>query len=83
VPTGRPDRQAHYGERVTLGQQLLLLLAGIGAGVVGFVAGLASLVSYPVLLAVGLPPLTANLTNTVALVASRCSGSSGRPSPAG
>jgi uncharacterized membrane protein YfcA len=33
-------------------------------------AGLASLVSYPALLAVGLPPLTANMTNTVALVCS-------------
>jgi uncharacterized membrane protein YfcA len=32
------------------------------------VAGLASLVSYPALLAVGLPALTANVTNTVALV---------------
>ncbi len=33
-------------------------------------AGLASLISYPALLAVGLPPVTANVTNTVALVAS-------------
>ena len=32
------------------------------------VAGLASLVSYPALLAVGLPPVTANVSNTVALV---------------
>lgn len=32
--------------------------------------GLASLVSYPALLAVGLNPLAANVTNTVALVAS-------------
>ena len=38
------------------------------AGVAGSVAGLASLVSYPALLAVGLPALTANVTNTVALV---------------
>ena len=46
----------------------LLVMAGIGAGVAGSVAGLASLVSYPALLAVGLPALTANVTNTVALV---------------
>jgi uncharacterized membrane protein YfcA len=45
-----------------------LVLAGFGAGVTGSVAGLASLVSYPVLLALGLPPVTANVTNTVALV---------------
>src|ERR1700727_3075678 len=38
------------------------------AGMVGSVASLASLVSYPALLALGLPPVSANVTNTVALV---------------
>lgn len=47
---------------------LWLLLAGFGGGVTGSVAGLASLVSYPALLAVGVPALSANMTNTVALV---------------
>ena len=47
---------------------VLLVIAGVVAGVAGSVAGLASLVSYPALLAVGLPALTANVTNTVALV---------------
>jgi uncharacterized protein len=46
----------------------LVLLAGVGGGITGSVAGLASLVSYPILLAVGLPPVTANVSNTVALV---------------
>jgi uncharacterized protein len=45
-----------------------LVLAGIGAGLTGSIAGLASLISYPALLAVGIPPVTANVTNTVALV---------------
>jgi hypothetical protein len=45
-----------------------LVIAGIGGGIIGSVAGLASLVSYPALLAVGLPPVTANVSNTVALV---------------
>lgn len=46
------------------------MLVGVGvlAGVVSTVASLASIVSYPALLAVGLPPLTANVTNTVALM---------------
>lgn len=44
-----------------------LMLAGLGAGLTGSVAGLASLVSYPALLAAGLPPVAANVTNTVAL----------------
>jgi uncharacterized membrane protein YfcA len=47
---------------------LLLVCAGLGAGLAGSVAGLASLVSYPALLAVGLGPVTANVTNTAALV---------------
>jgi uncharacterized membrane protein YfcA len=47
-----------------------LMLAGFGGGVTGSVAGLASLVSYPALLAVGLAPIAANVTNTVALVLS-------------
>lgn len=47
---------------------LWLLLAGFGGGLTGSIAGLASLVSYPALLAVGIPALTANMTNTVALV---------------
>jgi uncharacterized membrane protein YfcA len=49
---------------------VLLLLAGVGAGLTGSVAGLASLVSYPAVLAAGLGPVTANVTNTVALVCS-------------
>ncbi len=45
-----------------------LVGAGVCAGLIGYLAGLASLVSYPALLAVGLPPVTANVTNTVALL---------------
>ena len=47
---------------------LLLVLAGVGGGLAGSIAGIASLVSYPALLAAGLAPVAANVTNTVALV---------------
>jgi uncharacterized protein len=47
---------------------LLLFMAGIGGGLAGSIAGLASVSTYPALLLVGLPPVTANVTNTVALV---------------
>ena len=53
---------------MTIGSFLLLVLAGIGAGLVGSIAGIASMISYPALLASGLPPVTANVTNTVALI---------------
>jgi uncharacterized membrane protein YfcA len=45
-----------------------LVLAGVAAGLTGSIAGLASLISYPALLATGIPPVTANVTNTVSLV---------------
>ncbi|MFW0786814.1 sulfite exporter TauE/SafE family protein [Gordonia sp. CPCC 206044] len=46
-----------------------LVLAGFGAGLIGYITGLASVVSYPALLAVGLSPIVANVTNTVSMVA--------------
>lgn len=49
---------------------VLLVLAGVAAGLSGSMAGLASLFSYPALLAVGLPPVVANQANTIALAAS-------------
>jgi len=52
----------------------LLFLAGVGAGLIGYGAGLASLCSYPALLATGLSPLLANVTNTVALTCSALGG---------
>lgn len=63
---------------------ILLLAAGLAAGLAGSVAGLASLFSYPALLAVGLPPVVANTTNTVALVFNSIgSASASRPELAG
>ncbi len=52
----------------------LLVLAGLASGLVGYAAGLASLFSYPALLAVGLPPVVANVTNTVALTTTALGG---------
>lgn len=46
----------------------LLVLAGVGTGLIGYLTGLASLVSYPALLAAGLSPVTANVSNTLGLV---------------
>lgn len=54
-----------------------LFLAGVGAGTVGSTAGLASLVSYPALLLIGLPPVTANVTNSVSLIGSTIGSVSG------
>jgi uncharacterized membrane protein YfcA len=54
---------------MTAAQVVLLLGAGTVAGVLGSAGGTASLISYPALLATGIPPLAANVTNAVAFVA--------------
>jgi hypothetical protein len=46
-----------------------LFAAGVVAGIIGSGGGVTSLVSYPALLAVGIPPLPANIANLVAGVA--------------
>ena len=53
---------------MSVGDVVLLFVAGIGGGLTGSIAGLASVATYPALLLVGLPPVTANVTNTVAVV---------------
>ena len=54
--------------RVTWWDAALLAAAGVVGGLTGSIAGLASVATYPALLVIGLPPVTANVTNTVALV---------------
>jgi len=52
---------------LTAGKDLLLVLAGLGAGIFNGVAGGGTLLSFPVLLAVGFPALNANVTSTVGI----------------
>jgi len=61
-----------------------LLAVGVVSGVFSTVVSLASIVSYPALLAFGLTPLSANVTNTVALLFSGVGAALGsRPELAG
>lgn len=48
-------------------QALLVFGAGIAAGAINTIVGSGTLVTFPVLLAIGLPPVTANVSNTVGL----------------
>jgi len=52
----------------------LILLAGTAAGIVNVVAGAGTLITFPVLLALGIPPVTANVSNTVGLVPASITG---------
>lgn len=50
-----------------LSHAALLAAAGLAAGTVNAVAGGGSLITYPALLAVGLPPVPANVSNSVSV----------------
>nr|WP_181878982.1 sulfite exporter TauE/SafE family protein [Micrococcus luteus] len=60
-----------------LWQVLIVLLAGFWAGMINSVIGSGTLVTFPTLLAVGFPPVTAQVSNAMGLVASGFSGTYG------
>lgn len=62
---------------MTGAEQLAVLAAGLGAGILTSTVGVASLLSFPVLLAVGLPPVVANVSNTLGMTPAGLSGSFG------
>ncbi|MGE5448739.1 MAG: sulfite exporter TauE/SafE family protein [Bacteroidales bacterium] len=53
---------------MSLFNEVLIFLAAILAGFINAMAGGGTLVTFPVLLAIGISPVVANVTNTVALV---------------
>ncbi|GAA1630747.1 sulfite exporter TauE/SafE family protein [Catellatospora bangladeshensis] len=57
-----------------LGESLVVLAAGAAAGGINAVVGSGTLVTFPVLLALGYPPVVANVSNTVGLVPGSLSG---------
>src|SRR5579871_3502959 len=70
TPSGgaAPSGSAPLLLRMKVSEALVLLAAGTAGGIFSTVVAIASLVTYPVLLALGVPPLAANMTNTVSLV---------------
>jgi uncharacterized protein len=53
---------------VTPWELMAIALAGVGAGFINSVAGSGTLITFPTLLAIGVPPVTANVSNNVGLV---------------
>ncbi|CAN5253592.1 sulfite exporter TauE/SafE family protein [soil metagenome] len=56
---------------------ILITLAGIGAGAINAVVGSGTLITFPTLVALGFPPVTATMSNAVGLVAGGVSGTWG------
>ncbi|MGW5946910.1 sulfite exporter TauE/SafE family protein [Streptomyces celluloflavus] len=62
---------------MTLGEMLAVFGAGAGAGAINAVVGSGTLITFPVLLAVGLPPVTATVSNALGLIPGSISGAIG------
>jgi uncharacterized membrane protein YfcA len=54
-------------QSLDVGSITLIAATGLAAGLINAIAGGGSLISFPALVAAGLPAVTANITNTVAL----------------
>jgi uncharacterized membrane protein YfcA len=80
VPTGACGggrARLDVDERMTGWEMLAVAAAGFAAGGINAVVGSGTLVTFPVLLAVGLPPVTATISNSVGLVAGNVTGAIG------
>jgi uncharacterized protein len=62
---------------VTFFEVVAVLLAGVAAGTINTVVGSGTLITFPTLLAFGVPPVTANVSNTIGLVPGSISGAIG------
>ena len=62
---------------MTFWECLAVLLAGVAAGTINTIVGSGTLITFPVLLALGVPPVTANVSNTLGLVPGSLSGAIG------
>ncbi|WP_299957618.1 sulfite exporter TauE/SafE family protein [uncultured Modestobacter sp.] len=58
-------------------EMVAVAAAGLAAGSINAVVGSGTLVTFPVLLAVGLPPVTATITNSLGLVPGNLTGAIG------
>ncbi|MEU6933928.1 sulfite exporter TauE/SafE family protein [Streptomyces sp. NPDC046385] len=62
---------------LSIWEALAVFGAGTAAGAINTVVGSGTLITFPVLLATGLPPITANVSNTLGLVSGSVSGAIG------
>jgi uncharacterized membrane protein YfcA len=56
---------------------ILILVAGVGAGAINSLVGSGTLITFPTLVALGFPPVTATMSNAIGLVAGGVSGTWG------
>ena len=59
---------------MSLTDALIILVAGLAAGTINTIVGSGSLITFPTLVALGYPPLLANVSNNIGLVPGSLSG---------
>ena len=62
---------------MTWWEMAAVLLAGLAAGTINTIVGSGTLITFPTLLALGVPPVTANVSNNIGLVPGSVSGAIG------
>src|SRR5438067_3566806 len=62
---------------MTFAETILVAVTGVAAGAINTVVGSGTLVTFPVLLSVGVPPVAANIANNVGLAPGSVSGAIG------
>jgi uncharacterized membrane protein YfcA len=62
---------------MSFGEIVAVAFAGLGAGAINTLVGSGTLITFPVLLAFGYAPVTANVSNTIGLVLGNVSGAVG------
>lgn len=60
-----------------VGELAIVLVAGVLAGMVNTIVGAGTLITFPLLVTLGVPPLIANMSNTVGLVPASAAGAWG------
>jgi uncharacterized membrane protein YfcA len=62
---------------VSVIDMVLIALAGVGAGAINAIVGSGTLITFPTLVTLGYPPVTATMSNAIGLVAGGVSGTWG------
>lgn len=62
---------------MSVGHMVLIALAGVWAGAINSLVGSGTLITFPTLVALGYPPVTATMSNAIGLVAGGVSGTWG------
>ncbi|MGH3357521.1 MAG: sulfite exporter TauE/SafE family protein [Nocardioidaceae bacterium] len=62
---------------MTVLEMVLVCLAGMGAGIINTIVGSGTLITFPTLIAFGVPPVTATMSNAIGLIPGGLTGSIG------